>query len=186
MLKTYLFCICILTTLFGCQHAVRKIDFINVSTLTETPLRYSGFFVKHPVALQLSVDEWYQKEQKSNFWFCKKDSLPPYSNTFAIGLNVPDTVKLMGYDLPIIEQVQSEVLGALVKWNIRKSDTGYYVADGRLRETARILEADQPRVLRHRFVLARRGRADEADLFSAGEQQAEVRSILARAQHLKR
>lgn len=84
--------------------------------------------------MQLSVGEFRQATDDHSFVFGKADSLAPYSNVFAIGLKVPDSVHALGFDLTVIEQVQSEVLGTVVNWYVRKSDSGYFVADARLRD----------------------------------------------------
>lgn len=110
------------------------IALLDSTEFSKTKLRNSGYSVKHPTTMQLSVDEWYHKWQDSSFSISKPDSLPPYSNTFGIILELPDSAKVMGWDLPIIDQVQSQVMGSIIDWNIHKSDNGYFVADSRLRD----------------------------------------------------
>jgi hypothetical protein len=82
--------------------------------------------------MQLSVDEWKHKWQDSSYWISKPDSLPPYSNTFGIRIGLPDSTKIMGWNLPIIDQVRSQVMGSIIDWNIHKSNNGYFLADARL------------------------------------------------------
>jgi hypothetical protein len=119
---------------FACQNRPKKIGLLDSNGLVETRLGSSGYQVKHLSTMQLSVDEFRKDRDDHTFVFGKMDSLPPYSNVFAIGLKVADSTHSIGFDLPIIERVQSEVLGKVVDWNVRKSDTGYFVADARLRD----------------------------------------------------
>ena len=84
--------------------------------------------------MQLSIDEFHRDGKDLSFGFCKRDSLPPYSNTFFIGLKVSDSAHAFGFNLPVIEELQSEVLGTVVNWNVRKSDSGYFVVDARLKD----------------------------------------------------
>ena len=134
MRKVIVIFIIIQILLSGCQTKSKMIDSLDSIEFSKTKLRNSGYFVKHPTTMQLSVDEWYHSWQDSSFVICKPDSLPPYSNTFGIRLGCPDSAKFMGWDLPIIARVQSQVLGSIIDWSIRKSDTGYFVADARRRD----------------------------------------------------
>src|SRR5687767_2758927 len=118
----------------ACQNGPRKINTPNSDGLVQTHLGSSGYQVKHPSTMQLSVGEFPQAGDEHSFVFSKPDSLAPFSNVFAIGLNMTDSIQALGFDLPIVEKVQSKVLGTVIDWNIRKSDTGYFVADARLRD----------------------------------------------------
>jgi hypothetical protein len=134
MRKVFAFGFLLLLFISSCRPKPKIVASLKVTQFQRTVLRKSGYAVNHPVSMQLDIDEFYHPWQDSSFWISKPDSLPPYSNTFAIRLGFPDSAKAMGWDLPIIEQVQSVVMGAIIKWDVRKSDTGYFVADARLRD----------------------------------------------------
>jgi hypothetical protein len=132
MRKTIISSIFSVSIFFACQNGPKKIGPVNPNGLVETRLGSSGYRVKHPSTMQLSVGEFRQAGDNNTFLFGKADSLAPYSNVFEIGLKVPDSAHPFGFNLPVIERVQSEVLGMVVDWNVRKSDSGYFVADARL------------------------------------------------------
>jgi hypothetical protein len=134
MRKTIFYFIFFVLLFLACRNRSRTISLPNTNALVETQLGTSGYRVKHPVTMQLSVGEFRQAGDDHTFVFSKADSLAPFSNVFAIGLNVPDSSHSFGFNLPVVEQVRSEVLGTVVNWNVHKSDTGYFVADARLRD----------------------------------------------------
>ena len=120
--------------LFGCESKIREVGFLDSTHFSRSKLRNSGYFVSHPPTMRLDVDEWYQKGDDSSFWMGKPDSLAPFSNGFGIRLGFPDSARTMGWDLPIIERAQSSVMDSIIIWNIRKSDSGYYLAEAQLRD----------------------------------------------------
>lgn len=64
----------------------------------------------------------------------QKEQQATHSNTFAIGLKASDSAHALGIDLPVIEVMQSEVLGTNVNWTVRKNDKGFFVVDARLKD----------------------------------------------------
>src|SRR5689334_12902880 len=89
----------ILSLLCACQSKPREISLVYSEGLTETRLGASGYMVKHPGAMQLSRGEFHSANEDVSFGFCEKDSLPPFCNSFIIGLKVPDSVHTLGSDL---------------------------------------------------------------------------------------
>ena len=104
----------------------------HLKQFSETRLGKSGYLIKHPESMRLSVSEFSKESSGHSFCFSKQESLNPYSDAFCISWQLPDSIQTIGFDLPVTQRIRTQVLGEFVDWSVRKSISGYFVADARV------------------------------------------------------